>query len=258
MRITIIVCALMMSTLVEAQDADAPSEDERAQIHFRAANDSFSAGRYEEACVSFHRAYDLSQRSPLLYNLYLCEERIGNYAEAADYLEQFVEAQPDTGESYDERIRNLRARASQEAADAAAAAAVESPVVPEEEPVVDPPPSPEEQPEPGNRLMVPAMIGFGVGAAGLITFATFGGLALGQSGDFEAGCLGAGTCSDSDLDRQDTFTTVADIGWITGLVGVVAGTILLIVGAKSDADSSVAVVPFSDGRSTGLSASGTF
>lgn len=254
MRISVLFCALMMSTLVEAQDSDSPSEDERAQIHFMAANDSFSAGRYEEACVSFHRAYDLSQRSPLLYNLYLCEERIGNYAEAADYLEQFSEAHPNNDESYDERIQNLRARASQEAADAAAD---EEPVVPDEEPEVSSPLA-VEQAEPGNRLFVPAVIGFGVGAAGLVTFAAFGGLALGQSGDFEAGCLSAGTCNEADLDRQDTFTTIADIGWITGLVGVATGTILFIVGAKSDEDSSVAVVPFSDGRSTGLAASGTF
>ncbi len=91
-----------------------------------------------------------------------------------------------------------------------------------------PAPPPEPQPVvaydgPDRRMM--AYIAGGVGAAGLVTFAIFGGLALSEYGDLEDQCPDKQCPSDlsDDADSGQTFQTVANVGLIIGIVGVVAG-----------------------------------
>jgi hypothetical protein len=89
-----------------------------------------------------------------------------------------------------------------------------------------PPPEPEpiaKYEGPDRRLM--AYIAGGVGAAGLVTFAIFGGLALSEYGDLEDQCPDKRCSTDlsDDASSGQTFQTVANVGLIIGIVGVVAG-----------------------------------
>jgi hypothetical protein len=77
----------------------------------------------------------------------------------------------------------------------------------------------------GPDRMMMAYIAGGVGAAGLITFAIFGGLALSQYDDLDEQCPNKQCPTDlsGDADTGQTYQTVANVGLIIGLVGVAAG-----------------------------------
>ncbi len=90
-------------------------DDETSRIHFEAGRAHFDAGRYEDALEEFMRAYEVSERPELLYNVGLAHERLGNYAEAADALERFNLSRDEPDNTLAERIENLRRRAEERA-----------------------------------------------------------------------------------------------------------------------------------------------
>ena len=116
----------------------------------------------------------------------------------------------------------------------------------------------------GKGSVLPAVIGFGVGAAGLALGAAFGVMALGEKGkadDAKAGyskCVRNPDCSsktslgyqsdfNSALDTSKTDGTVSTIGFLVGGVGVAAGVTFLFWrpwggGAKAP-DKAVTVTP---------------
>lgn len=80
-----------------------------------------------------------------------------------------------------------------------------------------------------------AWASFGVGAAGLVAFGVFAGLASGRYDDVQNRC-GAGPCPESErgtVDSGRTFTTLANVGLGVGIVGVAAGTVLMILSRPS-------------------------
>ncbi len=76
-----VVAALALPA--SAQDADV---ERRARVHFESATEYFDTGRYEEALREFQASYDASPHAELLYNIYLCEERLGAFEAAASAL----------------------------------------------------------------------------------------------------------------------------------------------------------------------------
>ena len=91
-----------------------------------------------------------------------------------------------------------------------------------------------EREDEGARVHPGALVGYGVGAAGLATFAVAGILVVTHDGDFSRGCLPAGTCSRSDLDRQDRRALIADIGLGVGIAGAVTGLVIHLVTRPSN------------------------
>ncbi len=106
---TLIALTLLSPTSATAQT----SADEEARAHFEAGRMAFSRGGYESALQSFQRAYELSERSALLYNIGTTLDRLRRDAEAIEAFEQFLEAQPESeyAEEVRERVRILRANA---------------------------------------------------------------------------------------------------------------------------------------------------
>lgn len=93
--------------------AGAQDHDEEARTHFQSGRLHFERGAYEEAQAEFMAAYELSQRPDLLFNLFLCAERLGELDAAIDYLERYLaEASPDaeTRTQLEPRLANLRER----------------------------------------------------------------------------------------------------------------------------------------------------
>jgi hypothetical protein len=124
-----------------------------------------------------------------------------------------------------------------------------------------PPPPPEPAPPPPSR--VPMLVAFGVGAAGLVTGAVSGGLALGAHDTLNKDCGPAKTsCSEADrskISEQNTEAWVANVGFGVAIVGAAVGTVLLLTGhhpsehvaAKTSA-SRLEITPFVTTNSVGL------
>lgn len=73
----------------------------------------------------------------------------------------------------------------------------------------------------------------GVGFAGLVTFATFGGLALAIDADLEACSASCGPARRGDADRGKAFQITANVGAAVGGAALVAAAIVWIVDAAS-------------------------
>ena len=85
-----------------AQDAVAPPEpaqaqdaEDEARTSFEEARAAFDEGRNEDALRGFRRAYELSRRSLLLYNIGASAERLARDAEALEAYRAFVAAEPE-------------------------------------------------------------------------------------------------------------------------------------------------------------------
>lgn len=104
------------------------NKDAEARKLYRQAEGDYAAGRYEEAAAKFTRAYELSDRAALLFNVANAYERMGEYRKAADNLRLYLKS-PKVKDvvSVRERIRRLEAalEAQEKAEQAARDKAVE-------------------------------------------------------------------------------------------------------------------------------------
>jgi tetratricopeptide (TPR) repeat protein len=84
--------------------------DREARFLFEAGRTAYDAGRYKEALGHFQRAYDLSQRPQLLYNVGQAADRLRQDELALDAFERYLSALPaaDNRPAVEERIKVLR------------------------------------------------------------------------------------------------------------------------------------------------------
>ena len=93
--------------------------DEEARALFSAGNTAFDAGRFEDALGYFQRAYELSHRPVLLYNIGITADRLRRDDQALTAFEQFVAELPEHPHHAEvlARVRALRtAREARETA----------------------------------------------------------------------------------------------------------------------------------------------
>jgi tetratricopeptide (TPR) repeat protein len=90
------------------------SADEEARANFEAGRVAFADARFDDALPYFERAYALSQRPELLYNIGLCHDRLGHDAEALAAFQGYLEAIPEAENraEVEQRIRTARERAT--------------------------------------------------------------------------------------------------------------------------------------------------
>ncbi len=251
--ISLTAAALLVSTF-GASAAAAQDTDERARLHFNSGTAYFDAGEYEDALREFRNAHELSQRAGLLYNLYLCEERLGNLDEAVTHLERYLADADDVGDRrgvLETRLANLRERAEAQHEDTVAPAPLPEPEteleaqpepLPESSADPSPSPAPTRDDSGGGGVPLPAIIALGVGGAGAVTWAAFGILALSEHGDLTESC--APTCSSDDVSSLDTYNLLADIGFVVTLAGAAAGVFLWLFLDGDEEEEQVAVAPW--------------
>ncbi|MBX3248933.1 MAG: hypothetical protein KF901_17280 [Myxococcales bacterium] len=105
-----------------AQDdevASAPTErDSEARALYQAAVVAFDEGRFEDALRLFRRAYELSERPELLFNVGTTADRLRRDEEALEAFEAYLAARPDAANraSVEARIEVLREAISNERA----------------------------------------------------------------------------------------------------------------------------------------------
>jgi tetratricopeptide (TPR) repeat protein len=78
---------------VGASASPAPSQDdeEKARAHFRLGRAYYDNGDFAQAAVEFESAYRISQRSALLYNIYLAYRDASDTRHAAQALRKYLE-----------------------------------------------------------------------------------------------------------------------------------------------------------------------
>lgn len=90
---------------------EAPAEDPRAL--FQEGQTAYNAGRYDTALARWQRAYELSGRSALLYNIAQAHSRLGRVPEEKAALEAFIAADDANQElklTAEERLSSLEER----------------------------------------------------------------------------------------------------------------------------------------------------
>ncbi|MBW2529527.1 MAG: hypothetical protein JRI23_35445 [Deltaproteobacteria bacterium] len=115
--------------------------------------------------------------------------------------------------------------------------------------------------EPGSIL--PAIIAFSVGGAGLAVGAITGGLAMGKASELDEACPDRNACpteNEETMDSGKTLGTISTVGFIAGGVGVAAGVVLLFLrpggGSTEPTEPASALVPLVGPGFVGLQ--GTF
>jgi hypothetical protein len=107
------------------------------------------------------------------------------------------------------------------------------------EPVAAPKPHPAPEPPASRATMrLAAFSAVGVGGAGLAMFAVTGVMAKGKYNSLKSAC-GDRPCTDpkysGDIDSGKTLQTVANVGLVIGVAGLVGGGALFYFGSKKDA-----------------------
>ncbi|MBL9104638.1 MAG: hypothetical protein JNL82_27080 [Myxococcales bacterium] len=256
--------------------AGAQTEEEKAATRKRAEelyNNGarlFREGSYEAALLAFQESYELSKEPQLFFNIGNSYERIGDFANARRYLDQYRAYAPEKERevlsrkiaALDQRIREKEQK-DREAAAAAAANNANTQPQPQTQPVTQPQPQPDKQPEKKDRVFGPAAIGLTAGVAvGLGLGIGFGVKASGEKKQALDGCMnaadGALLCSDasqSALDKRKTSALIADVGFAVAGAAAIALVAVLVVKStrKQKAASSRAMLtPYANQRGGGL------
>ncbi len=195
------------------------AQEARARAAFQHGDQLYLEGDYQGAVRAFEQAYALSGRIEMLFNLANAHERLGNYSEASVALRGYIPHSPESQRrALERRLKRFEALAEQKQA-----AAVEAEAAAKEFPV--------------DRA-----IGIGLltlGGAGLVTGTAFAISAANARSDLKDICVEGESgqlCpseAESLLNRDKTYSLVADLSFIAG-AALAAGGFYLVVRSGDD------------------------
>ena len=259
----LLVAAFALARPVAAQAPPAASttkqptsqaKDELARELYQRGDDKYGRGDYRGAARDFERAYELSGRPALLYNLGNVYEKLTRYDDALRSLRAYLPIAPDARKvEVEARIVKLEPLAATQRA-----------AVPVPAPAGPPPTAAEATPLSGQTIAGISLLA--VGALGMGVGAVFGGAALGARSDAQRLCPQVGAvreCTDDArgvLADDERYSLAADIGLLAGGAALALGAGLLVaelVGqddAAADGEPEVATAALAAPRLTGLGA----
>jgi tetratricopeptide (TPR) repeat protein len=222
-----------------AAEKPSSSSDKEARKLFYQGDRLYEEGKYEEAVAAFEKAYALSHRPELLFNLANAYERLGQYEEALRALRDFAPSAPESDrDKIAERIKTLEARAEDRRKRESEKAAAAAPATP----AAAPPPPPAE-PESKPPILAYTLMGGGVVALGIGT--VFGVMALGSKSDAEDQCAKGGVCPASaqkSIDDAKGQALIADIAFAVGAVAAGTGLVLFLTRDTSPTNEHAAAL----------------
>jgi len=282
MRTAILSAALLSIIVFVRPLAAQDDEDTRlAAAAYKEGKASFQKGAYARALESFTEAYNISGKPDLLYNMAVCNEKLGENDKAIAFYQLYLEEKPDADDKDAVTATINRLSSEDEAAPKAAPPVAAVPLAKNEE---KPPPAkapaakkpadsvaPVESADPGatvesdatvkrHRLAQGLLMGGGamVAVAGALT----GVGAYKKYNSFEATC--APDCSSDQASQVRALTITTDVLIFTGAAVAAAGLIWLLVdlhrARATDADSASysGRAPFAMASFGGVSFQGEF
>ncbi len=235
----LLVSALALAPLAaHAQDEEAEatatddeaqaSHDAEARAVFEAGSMAFDDSRYADALEYFQRAFELSGRPGLLYNIGVAADRLRRDQEALDAFERFLAAVPEHPRRRDVEARVEVLRAALARGEAAAAS--------EDTHASETTPEPTQPASSGPDLLT--IVGAsGLGAVGLA------GVIAAVVGIAGTGCIDmvGGTC----VEERGTNWVGTGIYGGLGIAAIAGAVVWLVVGLSggNDERSSVSVGP---------------
>ncbi len=219
-------------------------DDARARKLYEKGDKAYAEGRYQDAADAFEKAYELSGRSLLLFNLGNAYERLDRYQDAAEALDRYLpDAKPKEQDAIAKRIDNLKKRAKQaqeqqqQKQEAEQAKAHETKAAHEKtKPPEQPPAQTGSPPTLGYVLL-------GTGGAALVVGGVFGALALSARHDENASCKTAAgsrfctTDANGAISRDRNYSLIADVGFGVGIVAAGVGAYLVLGSADGKKDT---------------------
>jgi tetratricopeptide (TPR) repeat protein len=222
------------------------SNDKEARKLFFQGDRMYEEGKYEEAVEAFEKAYQLSRRPELLFNLANAYERLGQYEEALRALRDYAPAAPkDDRERIAARLKTLEERAEERRSRAEKEKAVATPA-PAPAPAETKPSEPAPE-EPASKPPILAYTLLGVGAVGVGVGVFFGVQAMGAKSDAEEQCGGASgnfcrASAQGSIDDASSRALIADIAFAAGAVAAGAGVVLLLTHRGSNEKENAAAL----------------
>lgn len=216
-----LISQLPLTSRAQEEDSEELSaSDQEARDHFRAGRAYHAKGQFAEAAREFGEAYRLSNRTELLFNVFLAYRDAGLLPEAIHSLERYLDAEPNAENrtQLEARLENMKKLLAQPPAAARHTNAPQNA-----------PPPKESGPSP-----VPWIVG-GTGIALLGASIATGVLASKKHSKLEDNCSDDGTCPPSlkkDSDAGKRLAIATDVLWVTGAIGVGVGVTLLILQLK--------------------------
>lgn len=247
----------------------AQTVEEKARAAFRLGRAHYDNGDFLKAAKEFDKAYELSQRSQLLYNVYLAYRDANMPKEAANALRNYLDKTEDVPNRSQlaARLRALEKGLEKETKPAEppppvvapketdAASEAESEDAAEEKPEEEAEKEPDEEAaeeEPpadddgGEFPLVPVIL-MGTGGAMIIGSVITGVMASSAQSELEDGCPDMKNC-DPDLEdtqsKGQTLALVTDILLFGGIATAGVGVVLLVLdmgsGGEESSDTPVA------------------
>ena len=220
--------ALAAPTLASAQPPATSEAEVEARDAFQQGSDAYAEARYGEALRLFRRAFELSGRTALLYNIGLTADRLRDDAAAVEAFERYLASGEDARR--DEVERRLAASRARIAANAA--------LVPEPTPTPEPTPPPLDE---APRSRAPLALGL-VGAAVAVAGAVLLGVGARQVADVNDTPEGTRDWSEVSGDAS-RGRALSIVGTSLLAVGTAAGVVSVVLHVASPSDrESVAMV----------------
>jgi len=253
----------------------ASAQDDPGRIHFQAGASDYESGDYQHALGEFQRAYDLSQRTQLFYNISLCYQQLGDLEHAVEFLGRYlneVEEIPNRA-ALERRQENLTQRLEAERAAAAATGTTTTDTTTSDDTTSDTTTSDDtsagsdiDRPQAHEGgANVPAIASFIGGGVGLAMAVSFGVMALGERNRVSTlDCAETMSCDDvpgANPTKMDTYALLSDVGTGLAVVGVGLGLVFLLTATDDEEDPGQArlrVAPFAGPDTAGLAAQGSF
>ena len=259
---------LLSLTATPAHAQKTATAVEMAKVHYQAGSSFYEKGMFAAALKQFQSAYDAAPTPALLYNMAMCQEKLGELSQALELLRKFEIALPfnKQREKVAAKIKELESKLEARPAPVPKPkpepkpepepAKVEKVPATKDLPAEDPAPPPDDAPEKKGRLWTWVAAGvagaMGVTALGLGISTNLDHAELKEScGQTQEGC------AEEDIDRVGLRSNVTDVFiGLTAGAAVAAVVLFFMEGSGGDEPPASAwISPRSGGATVGVGTS---
>lgn len=235
----VVACVvLMLVTPAAAQPGATPptattgdGDVELAKRHFKLGEELYNRSDFKNALPEFVKAYELSNKPALLYNIARCHEFMGNLDQAVKTYEAYLATGPDNVAVIERRVANLKQKIA-ERDKAGRDKAGREKTGRDKQARPSPPPVPRDN---GKGLRLTGWILVGAGVAALAAGVALGAVAGGKSDDLEQAAATGQPWRDWQVIHDEG--QAMELGQIVGLaVGgalTAAGAVLVYLGYRA-------------------------